>query len=99
MILVLTGCGGPTASPTKLLQPAGASQAVATPKPVSATQPATATQQTKPNPPTQLAGILKVHVIDIGQADSILVQFPSGQNMLVDGGNSDDAAMVVAYLK
>lgn len=33
---------------------------------------------------TDVTGILKVHVIDVGQADSILVQLPSGENILID---------------
>lgn len=43
--------------------------------------------------------ILKVHFIDVGQADSILVQLPSGQNILIDGGNNDDAGRVVNYIR
>ena len=43
-------------------------------------------------------GKLKVHYIDVGQADSILVQQGS-QNMLIDAGNNADANTVVAYLK
>ena len=42
---------------------------------------------------------LKVHFLDVGQADSILVQLPNGQNMLVDAGNNDDGNAVVNYLK
>lgn len=42
---------------------------------------------------------LKVHFIDVGQADSILVQMPGGQNMLVDAGNNDDGDTVVNYLR
>ncbi len=45
------------------------------------------------------SGNLKVHFIDVGQADSILVQLPSGQNILIDGGNNDDGTLVVNYLK
>lgn len=43
--------------------------------------------------------VLKVHFIDVGQADSILVQTPSGKNILIDGGNNDDADLLVNYLK
>lgn len=50
---------------------------------------------TTPDQPTSLA----VHVIDVGQADSILVTVPSGEALLIDGGNQDDGKTVVAYLK
>jgi len=46
-----------------------------------------------------VTGTLKVHYIDVGQADAILIQLPAGQNMLIDAGNNDDAYTVVNYLK
>lgn len=46
-----------------------------------------------------LSGFLKVHFIDVGQADSILVQAPSGKNILIDTGNNNDDTLVVNYLK
>ncbi|WP_179632075.1 cell wall-binding repeat-containing protein [Clostridium peptidivorans] len=42
---------------------------------------------------------LKVSFIDVGQADSILIQTPNGKNMLIDAGNNDDGSKVVSYLK
>lgn len=42
---------------------------------------------------------LRVHFLDVGQADSILIQGSKGQTILIDGGNNDDAAVVIAYLK
>ncbi|MTV47387.1 MBL fold metallo-hydrolase [Heliobacillus mobilis] len=42
---------------------------------------------------------LTVHFIDVGQADSILIQTPAGQAVLVDGGNRDDGPSVVKYLR
>lgn len=42
---------------------------------------------------------LKVSFIDVGQADSILIQTPDGKNMLIDAGNNDDGSKVVSYLK
>lgn len=40
---------------------------------------------------------LKVHFIDVGQADCILLQC-DGENLLIDGGNVEDSDLVVAYL-
>ncbi|MTI85312.1 MAG: MBL fold metallo-hydrolase [Firmicutes bacterium] len=42
---------------------------------------------------------LKVHYINVGQADSILAQLPGGQNILIDAGNNADADLVVNYLR
>ncbi|KJS16653.1 MAG: hypothetical protein VR69_08295 [Peptococcaceae bacterium BRH_c4b] len=50
-------------------------------------------------PTTPETGVLKVHFIDVGQADCILAQLPGGQNMLVDAGNNDDGDTVVNYLQ
>ncbi len=40
----------------------------------------------------------EVHFIDVGQADAALV-ICDGENMLIDGGNSDDSSLVYRYLK
>lgn len=45
------------------------------------------------------SGTLKVHFLDVGQGDSILVQFPNGKNMLVDAGKNDSADTIISYLK
>lgn len=51
------------------------------------------------NTPVQaVTSNLKVHFIDVGQADSILIQ-QGNQNMLIDAGNNEDDKLVVAYLK
>jgi len=42
---------------------------------------------------------LKVHFLDVGQGDSILIQSPNGKNMLVDGGAKGSGAKVVSFLK
>lgn len=50
-------------------------------------------------PPTAVAGDTKVHFIDVGQADSIYIQMPGNQDVLIDGGNVADGSTVVNYLK
>ncbi len=47
-------------------------------------------------PPAE--GVLSVHFIDVGQADSILLEC-NGQFMLIDGGNKADSSLVVSYLE
>lgn len=42
--------------------------------------------------------VLTVHYIDVGQADSILVQF-NDKNMLIDAGNKEDGNEIASYLK
>nr|WP_051585740.1 ComEC/Rec2 family competence protein [Caldanaerobius polysaccharolyticus] len=42
---------------------------------------------------------LVVSYIDVGQGDSILVQGPSGKNMLIDAGIPEEGSKVVSYLK
>ena len=44
-----------------------------------------------------VTGELKVHFIDVGQADSILIQQDS-YSMLIDGGNNNDDKTVKSYL-
>ena len=51
------------------------------------------TQKAEPTP------ILKVHYLDVGQADCILIQTPSKKNMLIDAGNNEDSATILSYLK
>lgn len=44
-----------------------------------------------------LAQSLKVHFVDVGQGDAVLIQSPSGQNVVYDGGEAVDR--MVAYLQ
>ncbi len=48
--------------------------------------------------PSSAANNVKVHVIDVGQGDSILIQ-TGNENILIDGGNKGKGDEVVSYLK
>ncbi|MGE5652865.1 MAG: ComEC/Rec2 family competence protein [Bacillota bacterium] len=58
-------------------------------------------QQTAPGMPSPSpeTNKLRVHFIDVGQADAILVQSPEGESLLIDGGNGADGELVANYLK
>lgn len=49
--------------------------------------------------PPPAAAEIYVHFIDVGQADSIYVQLPNHNDILIDGGNAEDGQLVVDYLK
>ncbi|WP_094549458.1 ComEC/Rec2 family competence protein [Petroclostridium xylanilyticum] len=42
---------------------------------------------------------LKIHFIDVGQGDSILVNLPQKFTMLIDAGNNNDGEKIVRYIK
>ena len=44
-------------------------------------------------PEKPLLGEVKIHFIDVGQGDAVLIQSPSGQNVLYDGGRNDNDAL------
>lgn len=46
----------------------------------------------------QVDSNLKVYFLDVGQADSILIQ-NNGKNMLIDAGNNNDGKLLVDYFK
>lgn len=48
--------------------------------------------------PSNATSNVKVHVIDVGQGDSILIQ-TGNENILIDGGNKSKGDEVSAYLK
>ncbi len=48
---------------------------------------------------TKQDGNLSVHVIDVGQGDSILIKTPSGKNVLIDGGEASEGNKVISHLR
>ena len=50
------------------------------------------------DPDSTGSNVLTVHYIDVGQADSILLE-TEGQYVLIDGGNREDGQLVVSYLE
>jgi len=54
--------------------------------------------KTSPEAPTKKSE-MKVHFIDVGQGDSILIQSHDGKNILVDGGAKSAGKTVVSYLQ
>ena len=43
--------------------------------------------------------VIKVHFLDVGQADCIYIDLPADNDILIDGGNEADGFTVVNYLK
>ena len=50
-------------------------------------------------PPPASGDELRVHVLDVGQADSILIIAPGGKSVLVDAGNPGTGKKILAALK
>lgn len=92
--VALVGCGNSGMNTSS--QPDEASASVAPSTPLTENQESKS--QTDNSQPFG-DKILKVHFLDVGQADSILVQLPDGPSILVDAGNNDDGPAVVSYLK
>ena len=43
-------------------------------------------------------GELRIHYLDVGQGDSILIE-NAGEYMLIDAGNNEDGKLLVKYFK
>lgn len=103
LMLVLSGCAAPasnkpSASPADIT--GSAVPASTTTKPAAPTTSTAPASQPAPQPtPAPVTGDVKVHFIDVGQADSILIQIPNGKSVLIDGGNVADGQLVAEYLK
>lgn len=43
--------------------------------------------------------LLEIHIIDVGQGDSILIKTPNAKTLLIDGGTNESEHIVKSYLK
>lgn len=43
--------------------------------------------------------LLEIHIIDVGQGDSILIKTPNSKTLLIDGGTNESERIVKGYLK
>jgi len=50
-------------------------------------------------PAVPITGNMKVHFLDVGQGDSIFIELPNKETMLIDAGNNADGNGVVSYIK
>ena len=76
--------------------------------PPQTSAPATTTPATTTAPSLQVpivgssvstdSGKIKVHFINVGQADSIFIELPNDQTMLIDAGTSSSGATVAKYV-
>jgi len=83
---------------TKTSEPSPTRTAEPSPEPLPAVTESAEPEPTATEPPA-VSGELTVHFIDVGQADSIFIELPNGQTMLIDAGNNADGDDVVRYIK
>lgn len=68
-------------------------------KEIQSAEPPTPTVTETPTPePTSVVNSMTVHFLDVGQGLSVFVQ-SGDENLLYDGGDSENSSFVVAYLK
>lgn len=101
LVLSIAGCGASQASTTTAKIDTAIETKVIEPVKEDTTASATPSNGVvSTTTTTVLAGKkLTVSYIDVGQADSILIQTPGGKNVLIDAGNNGDASTIVTYLK
>ena len=71
----------------------------ASPDAVATAESTAVTESALPVPVPETTGSLVVHVLNVGQGDSIFVQLPNGETMLIDGGESESSSSILSYLE
>lgn len=56
-------------------------------------------EKTSETPILPFSQTLKVHFLDVGQADSILIEMPNNKNILIDAGNNGDSTYISSYIR
>ncbi|OCS87033.1 MBL fold metallo-hydrolase [Caryophanon tenue] len=51
------------------------------------------------NEPAEAGDTMRVHFLNVGQGDSILIESPTDEYMLIDGGDKGSGKEIVAYLR
>ena len=51
-----------------------------------------------PNVARRQEGELRIHYLDVGQADATLIEFPDGKTLLIDTGDTHSDAIVLRYI-
>ncbi|MDR1203980.1 MAG: MBL fold metallo-hydrolase [Peptococcaceae bacterium] len=60
---------------------------------------ATASPNPPPEPGQEDQDVLRVHYIDVGQGDATFIEFPNGQTMLIDAGDTGYGNTVAKYIQ
>lgn len=111
VLVAVAGCAGvddgassptpspnPTVTPTET--PAPTVSPTETPTPTNTpTSTPTATPTPTETPTTPQPDLVKVHYMDVGQADATVIEFPNGETMLIDSGDwRQSGSEVISYL-
>lgn len=97
LMIMLVACGSGKSADTAIAQGGNIEEKLSETPALTTIPTQTQNASSSTNQPTS-TGQLKVHFIDVGQADSILVQDGSS-TMLIDAGNNADSDLIVNYLK
>ena len=89
MILSLSGCGN-VQNTVKNNAPQTAIETQKSAKPTNSNA-----EKSQATPGSDLT----VHYIDVGQGDSEFIELPNGETMLIDAGNSQNAADIISYIQ